>query len=158
MSDVDYAEDREEEETVAPKKGGYDARVEQWLHEHPDQVILITNAGKEGVNYIQYTISCGVCIAKIRAVACTDTLIGPRSKAQILRVCLVARNTRQLTPHADSTAHTREAYNGRLRGQTNQSKRGCRHNRTEEAHVGCVPQSLSQNEGCSGRWRLLEVS
>jgi hypothetical protein len=67
MSDVDYNDDQEEEEeeeeeTVTQKKGGYDARVEQWLHEHPDQVILITNAGKEGVNYIQYTISCGVCM------------------------------------------------------------------------------------------------
>jgi hypothetical protein len=69
MSDVDYNDDHEEEEeeeTVTQKKGGYDARVEQWLHEHPDQVILITNAGKEGVNYIQYTISCGVCMAEVR--------------------------------------------------------------------------------------------
>jgi hypothetical protein len=62
MSDVDYNDDQEEEETVTQKKGGYDARVEQWLHEHPGQAILITNAGKEGVNYIQYTISCGVCM------------------------------------------------------------------------------------------------
>lgn len=60
MSDVDYNEDHEEtEEAAAPKKGGYDARVEQWLHENPGQVVLITSAGKDGVNYIQYTISCG---------------------------------------------------------------------------------------------------
>ncbi|OAK97238.1 sorting nexin-41 [Phaeosphaeriaceae sp. SRC1lsM3a] len=60
MSDVDY-NDEHEEQAPAPqqKKGGYDARVEQWLHEHPDQIILITNAGKDGVNYIQYTINCG---------------------------------------------------------------------------------------------------
>jgi hypothetical protein len=64
MSDVDYNDDRDEEEVRATtqKRGGYDARVEQWLHEHPDQIILITNAGKDGVNYIQYTINCGVCI------------------------------------------------------------------------------------------------
>ncbi|OAL48286.1 hypothetical protein IQ07DRAFT_95413 [Pyrenochaeta sp. DS3sAY3a] len=61
MSDVDYNEDPddEEEEAKAPKKGGYDARVEQWLYENPDQLILITSAGKDGVNYIQYTINCG---------------------------------------------------------------------------------------------------
>lgn len=61
MSDVDYDEDRGEiADTKAPKKGGYDARVEQWLYEHQDQLILITSAGKDGVNYIQYTINCGV--------------------------------------------------------------------------------------------------
>jgi hypothetical protein len=61
MSDVDYNDndDQEEEQPKHQKKGGYDARVEQWLHEHPDQLILITSAGKEGVNYIQYTINCG---------------------------------------------------------------------------------------------------
>ncbi|KAA8617880.1 Phoxy PX domain protein [Pyrenophora tritici-repentis] len=57
MSDVDYNEDRGD--SKAPKKGGYDARVEQWLYEHPDQLVLITSAGKDGVNYIQYTINCG---------------------------------------------------------------------------------------------------
>jgi len=60
MSDVDYNEEHEEEQPANLKKGGYDARVEQWLHEQPDQLILITNAGKDGVNYIQYTINCGV--------------------------------------------------------------------------------------------------
>ncbi|KAH7408638.1 sorting nexin-like protein-41 [Phaeosphaeria sp. MPI-PUGE-AT-0046c] len=60
MSDVDYNDEHEEQTPPAnQKKGGYDARVEQWLHEHPDQIILITNAGKDGVNYIQYTINCG---------------------------------------------------------------------------------------------------
>lgn len=60
MSEIHY-DDEHEEQISAPKqkKGGYDARVEQWLHEHPDQIILITNAGKDGVNYIQYTINCG---------------------------------------------------------------------------------------------------
>lgn len=63
MSDVDYSEDRGEiASTGAPKKGGYDARVEQWLYEHRDQLILITGAGKDGVNYIQYTINCGVSV------------------------------------------------------------------------------------------------
>jgi hypothetical protein len=66
------------------KKGGYDARVEQWLHEHPDQIILITNAGKDGVNYIQYTINCGVRARIITGIMCADLLIGPGSKAQIL--------------------------------------------------------------------------
>lgn len=60
MSDVDYNEDRGDADPKAPKKGGYDARVEQWLYEHADQLVLITSAGKDGVNYIQYTINCGV--------------------------------------------------------------------------------------------------
>ena len=50
------------------KKGGYDARVEQWLYENPEHIILITNAGKDGVNYIQYTINCGVCRRTIKVV------------------------------------------------------------------------------------------
>jgi hypothetical protein len=80
MSDVDYNDEQEEEEPVkAQKKGGYDARVEQWLHEHPDQVILITNAGKEGVNYIQYTINCGVRMADEGGLVHSDTTVGPRS-------------------------------------------------------------------------------
>ena len=60
MSDVDYEEHDENADPQEPKKGGYDARVEQWLYEHPDQLVLITSAGKDGVNYIQYTINCGV--------------------------------------------------------------------------------------------------
>ena len=60
MSDVDYNEDQESEEPAQQKKGGYDARVEQWLYENPGLLILITSAGKDGVNYIQYTINCGV--------------------------------------------------------------------------------------------------
>lgn len=60
MSDVDYNEDNDDSAPqVAPRKGGYDARVEQWLHENPGQLVLITSAGKDGVNYIQYTINCG---------------------------------------------------------------------------------------------------
>lgn len=60
MSDVDYNDNAEGGEANDGKKGSYDARVQEWLHEHPDQLILITSAGKEGANYIQYTISCGV--------------------------------------------------------------------------------------------------
>lgn len=68
LSDVDYNEEPdEEEEAQPPKKGGYDARVEQWLYENPDQLILITSAGKDGVNYIQYTINCGVCATSAQA-------------------------------------------------------------------------------------------
>ncbi|KAJ4369527.1 Sorting nexin, cytoplasm-to-vacuole targeting pathway/endosomal sorting [Didymella sp. IMI 355093] len=59
MSDVDYDEDQQSGEPVPPKKGGYDARVEQWLYENPGQLILITEAGKDNVNFIQYTINCG---------------------------------------------------------------------------------------------------
>lgn len=73
MSDVDYDEDQQSGEPVAPKKGGYDARVEQWLYENPGQLILITEAGKDNVNFIQYTINCGVrqmlLVADIRANA-----------------------------------------------------------------------------------------
>jgi len=46
-------------DTAPPRRGGYDARVEQWLHQYPHQLVLITSAGKDGVNYIQYTINCG---------------------------------------------------------------------------------------------------
>lgn len=60
MSDVDYSEDHDTAEPGAKRRGGYNARVEQWLYENPDQLILITDAGKEGANFIQYTISCGV--------------------------------------------------------------------------------------------------
>jgi hypothetical protein len=61
MSDVDYEEHDEATDPRAPRKGRYDARVEEWLYEHPDQLVLITSAGKgDGVNYIQYTINCGV--------------------------------------------------------------------------------------------------
>lgn len=61
MSDVDYNEENENEDDAPKpqKKSGYDARVEQWLYEAPDQIILVTSAGKDGVNYIQYTINCG---------------------------------------------------------------------------------------------------
>jgi hypothetical protein len=73
MSDVDYNEEQQDDaDTKAPKKGGYDARVEQWLYEHPDQLILITSAGKDGVNYIQYTINCGVCWARICEARATN--------------------------------------------------------------------------------------
>lgn len=48
---------------MAPKKGGYDSRAEQWLYENPDSPILITYAGKNvegGGNWITYTIATGV--------------------------------------------------------------------------------------------------
>jgi hypothetical protein len=61
LSDVDYNDDPEGSDATEGKKGSYDARVQEWLYEHRDQLILITNAGKEGANFIQYTINCGVC-------------------------------------------------------------------------------------------------
>ena len=65
LSDVDYNEDGEQEDEapVAPKKGGYDSRVEAWLYENPGSSILITYAGKNlegGGGYIAYTINAGV--------------------------------------------------------------------------------------------------
>ncbi|KAF2003119.1 hypothetical protein P154DRAFT_487503 [Amniculicola lignicola CBS 123094] len=62
MSDVDYNEEAQDAEQVAPKKGGYDSRVEQWLYENPGSTILITYAGKNlegGGGYIAYTINTG---------------------------------------------------------------------------------------------------
>ncbi|KAF2864753.1 hypothetical protein BDV95DRAFT_588412 [Massariosphaeria phaeospora] len=62
MSDVDYDEQSETTERAAPKKGGYDSRVEQWLYENPESSILITYAGKNaegGGGYIAYTINTG---------------------------------------------------------------------------------------------------
>jgi len=62
MSDVDYNEEPSEGERVAPKKGGYDSRVEQWLYENPESSILITYAGKNlegGGSFIAYTINTG---------------------------------------------------------------------------------------------------
>jgi hypothetical protein len=63
MSDVDYNDVSHSTENVAPKKGGYDSRVEQWLYENPESSILITFAGKNlegGGGYIAYTINTGV--------------------------------------------------------------------------------------------------
>jgi hypothetical protein len=101
MSDVDYNDDQEEEEVRATtqKKGGYDARVEQWLHEHPDQIILITNAGKEGVNYIQYTINCGVCIKEgLRNDECSYSSRVSRSSADTPSLLRCARRSSICTP------------------------------------------------------------
>lgn len=45
------------------KKGGYDSRIEQILHENPDLPIMIVDAGKSsesGGKYIVYTIRTGV--------------------------------------------------------------------------------------------------
>ena len=84
MSDVDYDEDQQSGEPAAPKKGGYDARVEQWLYENPGQLILITEAGKDNVNFIQYTINCGVGSIRQITTRQTDTDVGPRGQAQIL--------------------------------------------------------------------------
>jgi sorting nexin-41/42 len=67
MSDVDYNEEAGGEERIAPKKGGYDSRVEQWLYENPGSQILITYAGKNlegGGGYIAYTINTGVWSAR----------------------------------------------------------------------------------------------
>jgi hypothetical protein len=60
--DEDDGDDGDQEERVAPKKGGYDSRVEQWLYENPASHILITYAGKNlegGGGYIAYTINTG---------------------------------------------------------------------------------------------------
>ena len=63
LSDVDYDDERAGGERVEPRKGGYDSRIEQILHENPDLDILITQAGKNtesGGSYIAYTIRTGV--------------------------------------------------------------------------------------------------
>ena len=60
---MDYNDEGQGEESVTPKKGGYDSRVEQWLYENPSSSILITYAGKNlegGGGYIAYTINTGV--------------------------------------------------------------------------------------------------
>ncbi|KAK7181654.1 sorting nexin-41 [Paraphaeosphaeria sporulosa] len=68
LTDINYDDrenDDEEEaggERIAPKRGGYDSRAEQWLYENPDSPILITYAGKNvegGGNWITYTIATG---------------------------------------------------------------------------------------------------
>ena len=75
MSDVDYEEHDEATDPKALRKGRYDARVEEWLYEHPDQLVLITSAGKgDGVNYIQYTINCGVGGGAISLWYSSDTV------------------------------------------------------------------------------------
>lgn len=73
MTDIDYRDhDHDDDQDddappgeghIAPKKGGYDSRAEQWLYENPDTPILITHAGKNvegGGNWITYTIATGV--------------------------------------------------------------------------------------------------
>lgn len=72
MTDINYNDNEHEDEDeaggehIAPKKGGYDSRAEQWLYENPDSSILITYAGKNvegGGNWITYTIATGVWLA-----------------------------------------------------------------------------------------------
>ena len=75
MGDIDFGDNENDDDNdndnddslatdrIAPKKGGYDSRVEQWLYENPDTPILITHAGKNvegGGNWITYTIATGV--------------------------------------------------------------------------------------------------
>ena len=46
-----------------PRKGGYDARVQQVLYENPDLEIIITDAGKSPHgSFIEYRIKTGVCV------------------------------------------------------------------------------------------------
>lgn len=48
---------------IAPRKGGYDSRIEQYLYENPQHPILIVEGGKSlegGGKYIVYTIRTGV--------------------------------------------------------------------------------------------------
>lgn len=46
-----------------PRKGGYDARVQQVLYENPDLEIIITDAGKSPHgSFIEYRIRTGVCV------------------------------------------------------------------------------------------------
>ncbi|KAF2477594.1 sorting nexin-like protein-41 [Lindgomyces ingoldianus] len=69
MSDIEYNDEPSSGEPVAPKKGGYDSRVEQWLYENPASPILISYAGKNvegGGNYIVYTIDTGNITVKRR--------------------------------------------------------------------------------------------
>ncbi|KAF2634737.1 hypothetical protein P280DRAFT_502253 [Massarina eburnea CBS 473.64] len=62
MSDVDYNEEPPSEDYMAPKKGRYESRVEEWLYEQAGSSILITYAGKNlegGGGFIAYTINSG---------------------------------------------------------------------------------------------------
>ena len=157
MSDVDYDEDQQSNEPVAPRKGGYDARVEQWLYENLGQLIIITEAGKDNVNFIQYTINCGVRQGRAHGRARANSVTGPGGQAQIFRVRLVASDAGESASNANYTAHSREALHGRLRCTAYQSKRGCGHNRAEEAHVGCLSEPLPRHEGRHGGWSLLAL-
>lgn len=66
----DLSEDENEHEheheqsrsQTAPRKGGYDGRIQQILYEHPELEILIVEAGKSpDGNFIAYRIRTGVC-------------------------------------------------------------------------------------------------
>lgn len=62
MDEEELEEDRPQQRTAEPKKGGYSSRVEQILYEHPDLDIQIVHAGKNtegGGGYITYTIRTG---------------------------------------------------------------------------------------------------
>ncbi|KAF9737693.1 Sorting nexin-41 [Paraphaeosphaeria minitans] len=69
LTDINYDDHENDDddedaggERIAPKRGGYDSRAEQWLYENPDSSILITYAGKNvegGGNWITYTIATG---------------------------------------------------------------------------------------------------
>lgn len=66
LSDVESDGEGEiqgKKQSIKPKQGGYDSRIEQILYENPDLPILITDAGKSsesGGKYIVYTIRTGV--------------------------------------------------------------------------------------------------
>jgi len=53
---------------VAPRKGGYDSRIQQYLYEYPNHPIMIVDGGKSlegGGKYIVYTIKTGVSLLVI---------------------------------------------------------------------------------------------
>lgn len=145
-SDEDYASEALGNSRPGPKPGGYDSRIEQILYENPSLPILITDAGKgtDGTKYIAYTIRTGVSFPLVLQRHML-TGAGFGSSQAILRIRLPKRRAGETTPHPHYPSDPREAYHGRLCCEPYKGKAGSADDRFKEAHVGSVPEPMSQD-------------
>ncbi len=155
-------EDDDEHQNAPRNKGGYDGRIEQLLYENPDLQIVITHAGKNvesGGSYIAYTIRTGVGF-QLRSGGTIETNPGKgtRGPPPIFRVQQPEGHLGQPSSYTDHSPNSREAHDGRLCCQTDESERGYGNNRPPKADVDGIFESLPENEGCSGRRSVVEIS
>jgi len=67
------------------------------------------------------------------------------SSQAILRIRLPKRRAGKTAPHPHYPPDPREAYHGRLRCEPYKGKAGSADDRFKEAHVGSVPEPMSQD-------------